>query len=257
MKKKVLIAVIVVLVLALFGGGWLVWQKTKKPKETGATPTPTPEGIIVEVSLKERPFVSLTPSSDGHWLTINVSRIKEATTLEYELLYNTASGAMQGSINTVSLEGRTSYSKRILLGSESSGNYKYDQGVEEGSLTVKLRGLGGLRKSVSQFHLQRGEKLLTSLDGNFEFTATSLPSGYFVTMSTIGLPAAVEGEVLGQPYAVFPSGSSTIQGIVSLTPDGQQTGFDLYAWNGQTWQKTTGSVGQLGTFVAVVSKNGQ
>lgn len=128
--------------------------KGKGPK----IPSPTIEEkeTPVEVSLEDRPYASLTPTSDGHWLTVSLSRIKNASTLEYELLYNTASGAMQGSINTVELKGETSYSKKILLGSESSGRYKYDEGVSEGSLTIRLRGPKGTQKFVSHFRLQNG-----------------------------------------------------------------------------------------------------
>jgi hypothetical protein len=74
---------------------------------------------------------------------------------------------------------------------------------------------------------------------------------YYVVMSTIGLPGPVEGTVVGQPYGVFTSGSQTLKptSAVTLTPDGQTSGFVVMFWDGKSWQAKPNNL--IGVFVAV------
>lgn len=231
MKKNYLI-ILGVIGIVLILGGLLLWR-SRGAKEP---PTLEPEGVLIETTLEERPYITLTPSSDGHWLTIEVSRIQNADSLEYELLYNTASGATQGSINTVQLKGETSYSKKILLGSESSGHYKFDEGVTQGSLTVRLRGGPGTRKFVTDFHLQQGEDELTSIDGNFSIEGTFPANNFYVTMMTIGLPGDFKSGVIAGPYEAFSSGANTVKnGKVEITLSEESEIAKLYSWSGTAW----------------------
>lgn len=235
MKKNYIVILAIIGIILILGGGFLFWRSrtTKAP-----LPTPEPEGVLIETSLEERPYITLTPSDDGHWLTIDVSRIKEAETLEYELLYNTITGATQGSINTVKLEGKSSYSKKILLGSESRGHYKYDEGVTQGSLTARLRGGKGTRKFVIDFHLQQGDEELTSIDGNFSLEGAFPKTTFYLTMPTIGLPGDFEGEVILGPYGVFTSGSETVKnGVVNLELSEDSEEAKLYSWSGTAWKE--------------------
>lgn len=238
-KNYLIIGGVIIIILGIIGGFWF-WRgrQVKEP-----TPTKEPEGTLIETTLAERPLVTLTPTDDGHWLTIDVSRIRDADSLEYELLYNTESGATQGSINTVSLKGETSYSKKILLGSESSGKFKYDEGVTQGTLTIRLRGGPGTRKFVTEFHLQQGDDELTSIDEKFSLTGSLLPTDFYVTMMTIGLPGEFENEVIVGPYGVFTSGTATVKnGEVSLKLPDEVTSAKLSAWTGTKWQETEAEV---------------
>lgn len=264
MKRNLLIIVALVGTAALAIGGFFFWRGRSAPQP--AVPTPEPKGVLIETPLEERPYVTLTPSSDGHWLTISVSRIRDASILEYELLYDTASGAIQGTINTVDLKGEISYSKEILLGSESRGHYKYDEGVTEGKLTIRLRGDKGTRKFNSDFHLQQGVGELTSIAGKFKSTGKLSPSAFYITMLTIGLPREIEGEVVGGPYGVFTSGNTVVKnGRVALTLSEEAPSAKLYSWDGASWgeekkdveidgEKVSASVDSLATFVAISSE---
>jgi len=232
MKKNYIVILAIIGIILILGGGFLFWR-SRRAKEL---PTLEPEGVLIETTLEERPYITLTPSSDGHWLTINVTRIQDADSLEYELLYNTASGATQGSINTVQLKGETSYSKKILLGSESSGHYKFDEGVTQGDLTLRLRGGEGTRKFVTDFHLQQGEDELTSIDGNFSIEGTFSKANFYVTMMVVGLPGDFEGEVIVGPYEVFSSGTETVKdGEVKIILSEESETAKLYSWSGTTW----------------------
>lgn len=82
---------------------------------------------------------TLTPSDDMHWLKLDVSGISSsADSMEYELIYSLPDGRIQGVPGTIKLEGKRKIERDILLGTESSGNYYYDEGVETGSLTLRF-----------------------------------------------------------------------------------------------------------------------
>jgi len=161
MKKNRLLIISVLIAIVLLGG-FLWWRRRAQP----VGPTPEPEGRLIETPFEERPYITLIPSQDGHWLTLNIERIRHGKTLEYELIYNTASGVTQA----------------------------------QGTLTLRLRSDEGVRKFVSEFHLQQGEDKLTSIDNNFSFTGNFSPTTFYLTMLTVGLPGEVKGEVVGGPY---------------------------------------------------------
>ncbi|MFH1864128.1 MAG: hypothetical protein ABIJ85_04455 [bacterium] len=181
----------------------------------------------IEVALEDRPVVSLTPSADGHWLTLFIDKIKiDAATLDYELLYDLPDGRTQGVPGSLTLAGQTKVEKKLLMGSESSGKFRYDEGVEQGDITIRFRNDKGklLIKFATKFHLQSGVKELTSTDGNFSFILDKKPSkAFFVTMETFGLPEDLVSSITSGPYGIFTSDASLAPG----SADG--------------WQKASGS----------------
>ena len=260
MKKK-LVVILGVVVLAFLIGA-VVWFVRGRQTEEEIVPS-KPEGVLIETALEERPYITLTPSSDGHWLTVDVSRIRDADSLEYELLYNTIGGATQGSISSFELKGKSTYSKKILLGSESSGNYKYDEGVTQGTLTIRLRGGEGTRKFVSDFHLQKGDEDLTSIDEKVTLEGSFSSSAFYLTMSTAGLPGDFEGEVIVGPYEVFTSVTSKVKGgELTMSLEEGQAG-QLYSWSGSAWEEEesevedgvlTAEITSLTTFIVASQK---
>lgn len=181
----------------------------KKPVKTPVEEVPSQ----IEVSLEDRPVVSLTPSVDGHWLKLSIEKFKiDAESLDYELLYDLPDGRTQGVPGTVALEGKSKIERDLLMGSESSGKFRYDEGVEEGDLTIRFRNDKGklLVKFATKFHLQSGSKSLTSIDTKFSYTFDKKPAkAFFVTMETFGLPEGTSvSEVTAGPYGIFTSASS-------------------------------------------------
>ena len=173
MKKGLMIGIGLVLVIGLGFIGWFILGKNNSGEEVLPTPTPV---RYVEVSAEEAPFVSLIPSSDGHWLTLNIAGIRDAETVEYELAYDTAAGVGQGSISSPSPVGADGkYEKRIMLGTESSGKYTFHEGVSGGSVTVKLAGGLGPRRFVG--YRSRNRRLVRALDlkGTWYASVTGVP----------------------------------------------------------------------------------
>lgn len=204
--------------LILFGVGILIFALVMVlvMRNRNNTTNDSDEAAI-EVPFSDRPFVSLTPRSDGHWLDLTVQKFKvpKAASLDYELLYTLPDGRVQGVPGTVQLSGLDELKRELLLGSESSGKFRYDEGVEEGTLTIRFRDEKGklLAKFATKFHMQTGVSELTSIDQNFTYMMDEESEEYFVTMETFGLPAdSGVSSVSSGPYGVFTSSESFPEG---------------------------------------------
>lgn len=174
------------------------------------------DAAVPEIPAEQRPVVMLIPTnnpsvpgSEGHWLNFKVQKIAVAgaASMDYELIYSTGSGGQQGVPGTVKLDG-SDVDRMLLLGSESSGKYRYDTGVEQGTMTIRFRdGKGKLIGKLSTtFHLQSGVTELTSSDGMFKYTLDKMAKGvFFVTMQTFKDPEPSMVVVSQAGYSVFAS----------------------------------------------------
>lgn len=231
MKKISLIIGIVLFILAVGIGGILIFKERKTT--SSSVPTGAKPEAEVEIALEDRPYVTLTPRSDGREFTLEISRIKNAQTIEYELVYE-SQGLSRGVIGSVDLNGETAISRKLLLGTCSRNVCKYDEGVEEGTLTLRFRGPEGTKKFTSEFHLQQGGQELTSLDSQFKLTGKFSPTTFYITMPTIGLPEEIEGNVFGQPYGVFTAGSSLAKNsTLTITLDEVPSEAKLFIFDGE------------------------
>lgn len=142
--------------------GFFIFKFTK-----GQTDQPEDENTVAEIPQDQRPFVSLTPTADGHYLNFTASniKVKNAATMDYLLVYSTLNGGQQGVTGTVQLNG-DDVNKKLLLGSESSGKFRYDEGVTGGTMTIRFRNSSG--------------KLVGKIETNF--TLTSPQKGKFVVL---------------------------------------------------------------------------
>lgn len=213
-------------------------------KNKDVFPEEKEETALLDLPIEERPVVTLTPTSDGHYLRLRVEKITfEAFNLEYMLLYDVPGGVQQGVPGTLPLQGVQEVEEDLLLGSESSGKFRYDEGVERGSITLRFRNEEGqlLVKFESEFHLQTNTDILSSPDAVLKYELASESEEYFVTMSTVGLPNGFEGEIDGGPYGIFTSFTKEMKGTVDSVFD------DVFYWDGKTWEelddKTSPNVG--------------
>jgi hypothetical protein len=172
----------------------------------------------------------------------------DASSLDYELLYKLPDGRTQGVPGSIDLKGETSIERKLLLGSESSGKFRYDEGVKNGTLTLRFRNDKGqlLAKFATDFSLLTGTKTLASSDGNFKVTFASAPSNaYFVVMQTFGLPKEAPGNVTSGPYGLFSSSSSSYKGSVEISGS-------PYYYNGTSWVAVPSSLSS-GVFIGTAS----
>src|SRR5258708_23213522 len=141
--------------------------------------------------------------------------------MDYELVYKANNGTTQttqGVPGTIQLNGATSETRKLLLGSESSGKFRYDQGVENGTFTLRFRDSSGklLGKLTTDFHLQSGTTALSSVDGSFKYTLKSSVPGvvFFVTMQSFGTPNSSDVVVFSNGWAIFASDGLPHAGVV-------------------------------------------
>lgn len=235
--------------ILLFGGilvlGAVFFFIAKSTKET---PAPEEESEIApEVVLADRPIATLTPSADGHWLVMNIDQIKiTAKSLDYELLYSLPDGRTQGVPGSINLAGSELIERKLLLGSESSGKFRYDDGVTQGTLTLKFRNDQGklVAKFATVWHLQGSVADITSVDGKLKLTLKKAPTKtFFITMETFGLPDGAPEGVTAGPWGIFSSASTKLSGTLDLgTPKS-------YRFSGTKWVEVTSSNFDFGIFV--------
>lgn len=136
MQKKLVIGAIA---LALIAGGFFL---VRKPKTSNSQPAATANPIIAEqLTPDQYPKVSLEFSSDAHYVTVNITNI-QADQIEYNLIYDaTVKGnKIQTGVNSsAKLDGKTDYSYKQLLGSESSGKFTYHTKISNAVMELTLR----------------------------------------------------------------------------------------------------------------------
>jgi hypothetical protein len=193
------------------------------------------ETTLPEIALADRPIASLTPTSDGHFLNLKIDKIKipGASTMDYEMTYQLSDGRTQGAPGTITLNGQTVIERKLLLGSESSGKFRYDEGVKEGNLTIRFRNSNGklVAKFTTQFALLSGTKDLATPDGKFTVALGKIPTKtFFVLMETFGVPNSFSGNVTYGPYGLFSSADKVV-GLVNMGTDVGK----ISIWDGSSW----------------------
>jgi hypothetical protein len=256
MKKKLTIILPIIGILLIIGGIFLL--KARQKTETTDTESEKQQTTL-ETPLAERPYVALIPRVDGKEFTMEISRIKNAETIEYELVYE-SQGLSRGAIGSIELSsGETEVSRELLLGTCSRDVCKYDEGVEQGTLTLRFRGAEGTRKFETDFHLQQGDEELSSIDGDFKLAGSFNASTFYITMSTIGLPEEVEEKVIAGPYGIFTAGSSSVKSsLLTINLLEPSTLAKLFLFDGSSSNKQedveiednilTATVNSLGSF---------
>jgi hypothetical protein len=204
MKKYLpfmLVGVGIVVIIAVF-----LIVKNRKP--VVVAPVDDTQVKLLDLPVTERPVVSLIPFADGHYLKLRVTRfVKNAATMDYELLYQTDKDITQGVPGEAKLTGDL-YEVDLLLGTESSGKFRYDTGVETGSISLKFRDTNKnlMAKYMSDFHMQTGVTTLSSIDDKFSYTLPKVQKGvFYVTMNTVGTSDSLKAFQVKDDYAVFSS----------------------------------------------------
>jgi hypothetical protein len=142
--------------------------------------------------------------------------VKKASSMDYELLYTLPDGRTQGVPGTVKLTG-ADVVKDLLLGSESSGKFRYDEGVDGGTITIRFRDDKGklIGKLSTKFGMQSNVTTLTSGDEGFTYELDKVAKGvFFVTMQTFSEPDPSTVVVYDSGYAVFASDGKEHSGKV-------------------------------------------
>lgn len=104
------------------------------------SPSPTPQ-VVEQLKDEDQPKVSMQFSGDGHYVTVSVSNL-HGEQLEYNLIYDVTvkNNKIQTGVNaTASIKGKTTYTQKQLLGSESSGKFTYHSDIKNAVMELTLR----------------------------------------------------------------------------------------------------------------------
>lgn len=260
-----------------------------------------PEGPAEEIDLAfdaEGPYAQAYPRRDGNALILNLKRTSSYESISYELAYTSnpdetvvegrkilddgeggseAGSIDRGVVGTIDTkEKKGEYEQEILFGSCSKNVCKYDKGVENGTLTLKIQKGNKIYRMVTQWHLQKPDVALGSLTSGDNHLVYKVDAdrqaltniGFTITADLTGLPKLPSGkEVLGKVYSLnTPIAKELPKGEVSLElAEDPKAGSKLYRYNGSKseWQeldtkvegsKLSAKVDGAGIFAVLTSK---
>ena len=241
MKRALPVFLLVVGILGVGLGGFWLWQSFKKPVKI------VEEEKVPQLQFSEKPVVTLVPLSSCEY-SFEVEKIKKGVVqLEYEITYKNADGVVQGVPGKVDLKGDTKISRKVLFGTESSGNRRCDKGVSAGKIELEYRDKeGGILAS-----LDLPFKVLEDIDGieleEIEVSFDRVVSKAVILRNTGFLGQAPTGVYASEPYSVFASGSGKVGVSVVFSKAG-----NIYGWNGEAWTELPGGKASfLGTYLLV------
>ena len=243
------ISLVVILVAVYF---LFIFQKSpQKPK-----PTNSPDNIISadQLDISKKPFVALTPVSNGAEIIITIKNMSEFDRIEYELTYQADNpqspgqkierGATGTDVNPKDPE----YKKSILLGTATKGVRSPDKGITEGKLTLHMFKGEAEYRSETPWDIFQAGSTKGEIKDRSEKVAWSLPSlgqdYWIVTADTVGVPQGSNGfsikDVALPVYGAFsiaPDFKKPAQVTIAVSSDSQNP--TLYSYNNkdQSWQK--------------------
>lgn len=261
---KITVALVIAFLLIVFGGYKFISQRFFEGNQ--------PVGEVDLIFDAEGPFAQTFPRKDGNALILRLTRTSSYDAVSYELAYTSkvSETAMQGGkvldegevgdlgnsgvidrgvIGTINVsEKKGEYEQEILFGTCSKNVCKYDQGVENGTLTLHIKKGKKAFRMVSLWHLQKPDVALgqlTSGDGHFIYKLeadrqTLSNVGFAIVNDLTGVPKLPAGkEVLDKVYSLnvpiakqLPSGDVTLE--LSENPPPQAK---LYRHDGNKWEE--------------------
>ena len=128
-------AVVVLVILAAFY--YLVLGKSKNETQT-QVPTAEEEAIIMQ---PEDIGLTLSASKGNKEVVMKISDVSKFSSFEYEMNYDAVidgETVPRGAIGSGEVDGDTSITRSITIGTCSSGKCKYDLGVKKVSFLIRL-----------------------------------------------------------------------------------------------------------------------
>lgn len=286
--------ILVIAITALLIGGVSFLQKINSDKNANAGEVDLPFEA-------EGPYAVLSPRRDGNALILRLKRTASYDSIAYELAYTSQadetaisgggrildegeSGSFENSgsidrgvVGTIDISSKKGeYEQEILFGTCSKNVCKYDKGVENGTLTLRIKKSNKAYRMVTQWHLQKPDVALGSLtsgDGHLIYKLDKerqeLASiGFTIVNDLTGVPKLPSGKaVFGKVYSLNVPIAKSLPGgsIIFELADNPPSGAKLVRYNESQnkWvdldaklegSKFTGKADSGGIFAVLVSK---
>jgi len=224
----------------------------KKPKQLKAQESSGEVEELSQIDLTMRPYVTLTPTSDGAEIIISIETMADFDRIEYELTYladnptETGQKIQRGATGTDINTKDQKYKKSILLGTASRGVRSPDKGITDGKLTMHLfKGETEFQSETFWDLVKIGTRTSTLEDraGNIKIEAGVFNKEYWVILAdTIGLPASftfdskkVQLPVIGV-FSVAPEFTTNSEVSIKVTSSDDPQIY-AYSHTESKWQK--------------------
>lgn len=188
----------------------------KGPKKIESSDTIGEVKEVSEIDLSKRPYVTLTPTSNGAEIIISIESMSYFDKIEYELTYLadnpqvTGNKIQRGSTGTDVNPKDSKYKKSILLGTASRGASSPDKGVTDGKLALHLFKGDTEYLSETDWDLEEIGMSAAKVEnkvGTFTIETPSFGKNYWVIVAdTVGIPSSDEfktEDVITPSFGVF------------------------------------------------------
>ena len=247
--KKFLLPGIIVLVLLLVGAAWL-WQRNSQQQAENTQKTSTKKKVSQPVNVipvADRPYMTLTPSSDGHYITLAIKEVKkDASKVDYEMEYQTGS-MLQGFQGLLTLKNGQAEEKKLFGSQSAGGAITYHEDITGGSFLAQFEGGSedyAVKSAWRYFTNKDKESSFSSQDGKFSIENASLAKvSHLVIYNVPGYPGKISQELLSDPYAL--SADSSLESLSSnftVTLHSSSEEAVILGYDGQKWQELDTSV---------------
>jgi hypothetical protein len=239
-KKKTIIAISILTVLLIAGGLFFFLKANHSNKETE-------EGVVKQkissktnLPVNEQPFIQLSPTADGHYVTINILALKKpATSLNYEMEYQTGS-MLQGFQGFLELSDLP-LSEKKLFGSQSAGGaITYHEDIKGGSFLAEFMGPEdyAVKSNWRYFTNSDRQSEFSSQDTKFTITNASLANySYLIIYNSPGYPGEIEEELISDIYTVSAEKSlKIISSTFTVSFSTKEEQVQIMGYNGEEWQ---------------------
>ena len=215
-RNTYVIAAISLVVISIVIYFLFIFQKS--PKEIKTAKTNDEVTQIAELDVAQRPYVTLTPTSDGAEIVISIENMGSFDRMEYELTYladnpqvagqKIERGATGTDVNTKDEK----YKKSVLLGTASKGVRSPDTGIESGKLTLHMFKGEKEYLSESEWNVAKiGLAPIKDSKGNFKLEVPALGKEYWAILAdTVGIP---KNDQIKSDDVVLP-----VWGVFSIAP---------------------------------------
>jgi len=152
-NKNVLATIALIVVLVV--GGLFITQRGKN--SSGRSDDSTLPDVQLLPTVDSSVQVSIDSDAKKQEVTLEVSGVPNGTEfIEYELSYEASvdgERVPKGVIGTIEFDGNDPVSRKITLGTCSSGNCKYDKGVTTIRVNLKFEGDYGAQGFEGEFEI--------------------------------------------------------------------------------------------------------
>jgi hypothetical protein len=237
------------IILGLVALGLTAFFLVKNKNKTADTPETVQKKRISEpvniIPVSERPYLSISPLSDGHNVQITVHALnKPAQSAEYELEYQ-AGSLLQGAFGSLQMDNLPE-STKVLMGSCSAGGAcTFHEDVQGGSLLARFDEPEAyvIKSNWKYIDNAKRNDQVSSKDAKFQLTAPGLAKQRLIIVyNSPGIPEAPKGEVVSDIYSLATSGNLTGEGELTMRATAEGENLQIAGWDGEEWTYYEGKV---------------